>query len=360
MTQKELGYVELEWTCKHCGTKNPGMNRVCSNCGAPISQQDQFELPDQQELITDKEKLKEAQGGPAIHCPYCNVLNPAGTKACIQCGGDIQAGLARQAGGVLGAHLTGPVPEKPCPFCSKPVQANAQRCPYCGGNLVTAPAPVAPAAAAAKPKKFPVLWVVAGIIFGAVCCTSILAFVVLSMRTSDVTATVTDKSWQLSIEILEKQPVQKSAWSEDVPSQAQNVSCQDKYKETSNFPVANATEQCGTPYVVDQGSGAGKVVQDCEYLVYDSYCEYTVLDWTVVDTAVAQGHEENPQWPLTNLRSGQQEGNRQEEYQVIFDDDGKTYTYRPGNINDFSQFQIGSQWILAVNTFGAINSVRPK
>ena len=61
MTQKELGYVELEWTCKHCGTINPGMKRVCTNCGAPISQDDKFELPDQQELITDKAKLDEAK-----------------------------------------------------------------------------------------------------------------------------------------------------------------------------------------------------------------------------------------------------------------------------------------------------------
>ena len=101
MTQKELGYVELEWTCKRCGTINPGMQRVCTNCGAPMGQDDKFDLPDEQKLITEQEKLEEAKAGPAIQCPYCNVFNPAGAKICKQCGGDIRAGLARQAGQVL-------------------------------------------------------------------------------------------------------------------------------------------------------------------------------------------------------------------------------------------------------------------
>jgi DNA-directed RNA polymerase subunit RPC12/RpoP len=84
MTQKELGYVELEWTCKRCGTINPGMQRTCTNCGAPISEDDKFELPDQQALITDQEKLAEAKKGPSVQCPYCNVYNPAGTAICSQ------------------------------------------------------------------------------------------------------------------------------------------------------------------------------------------------------------------------------------------------------------------------------------
>jgi hypothetical protein len=358
MTQKELGYVELEWTCKHCGTINPGMKRVCTNCGAPILEDNKFELPDQQELITDIDKLDEAKKGPAIQCPYCNVLNPAGTTLCIQCGGDIQAGLARQAGEVLGAYETAPVPDRPCQFCNQPVKANAQRCPICGGSLVEAVKPAA--TATTVPKKIPLWLIIGGIILGVLCFASLIAYIVMSSRTNDVTAIVSDLSWQLSIEILEMQPVQKSAWSEDVPSQAQDVSCQDKYQETSNSPVPNATEVCGTPYTIDVGSGAGKVVQDCEYLVYSSYCNYSILDWTVVNTAVAQGSDNNPQWPMLNLQAGQQEGNRYESYQVAFDADGQTYSYTPVDMAEFSQFEIDSQWVLAINTFDQIKDVQRK
>ena len=358
MAEKELGYVELEWTCKHCGTINPGMKRVCTNCGAPIAKDDKFELPDQQELITDKGKLEEAKKGPAIQCPYCNVLNPAGTKLCIQCGGDIEAGLARQAGEVLGAYETAPVPDKPCPFCNQPVKANAQRCPHCGGNLVESTQPVTAPTAAAK--KNPIWLIIGGIALGVLCLASVIAFIVMSNRTNDVTASVSGMQWQLSIDILEKQPVQRSAWSEDVPAQAQDVSCHDEYKATSDNPAPNSTEVCGTPYTIDTGSGAGKVVQDCEYLMYASYCDFTILDWTVVNTAVAQGHDNRPQWPLASLLAGQQEGNRHEAYQVTFDAGGQAYAYAPVDIAEFSQFDVGSQWILGINTFGDIKDIRQK
>lgn len=358
MTQKELGYVELEWTCKHCGTINPGMKRVCTNCGAPISKNDKFELPDQQELITDKGKLEEAKKGPGIHCPYCNVLNPAGTKFCIQCGGDIEAGLARQAGEVLGAHETAAVPDKPCPSCGQLVKANAQRCPHCGASLVEAalPVPTTPAVS----QKTPLWMIIGGIILGMICLGSVIAFIVLGSKTKQVTASVSDVRWQLSIQILAQQAVQRSAWEESVPVEAQNVSCRDEYKETSSFPAPKATEVCGTPYVVDQGSGAGKVVQDCEYLIYDSYCTFIVEELAVVNTAIAQGSDNNPYWPGVSLQAGQQEGNRLESYQVTFDAGGKSYSYTPEGGTDFNQFAPGSEWLLTVNNFGNIIEMQRK
>ena len=88
-------------------------------------------------------------------------------------------------------------------------------------------------------------------------------------------------------------------------------------KKPAAIPSPKSTEVCGTPYTVDTGSGAGKVVQDCEYRVYASYCDFTVLDWVVVNTAVAQGSDNNPQWPVLSLPAGQQEGDRHETYQVI-------------------------------------------
>lgn len=359
MTQKELGYVELEWTCKRCGTINPGMQRVCTNCGAPMSKEDKFELPEQQQLITDNAKLEEAKSGPAIQCPYCNVLNPAGTKLCIQCGGDIQAGLARQAGEVLGAYETAAVPDKPCPFCNQPVKANAQRCPHCGGSLVAVAATPA-VTVPAVPKKPSIWMILGGIALVLICGGSLVAYLVLNNRTNQVTATVSDLYWQLSIDMLELQPVQQSAWSDAVPVDAQDVTCRDEYKETSNLPAPNATEVCGTPYTVDVGSGAGKVVQDCEYLIYDSYCSFTQMDWVVFDTRVAQGHDNNPEWPLVNLQTGQQEGDRHESYQITFEANGQGYSYTPAGSEEFNQFNLGSQWILDINAFGQIKSIERK
>ncbi|HSB67168.1 MAG TPA: zinc ribbon domain-containing protein [Anaerolineales bacterium] len=359
MTQKELGYVELEWTCKRCGTVNPGMKRVCTNCGAPIEKDDQFELPDQQVLITDQQKLDEAKSGPAIQCPYCNVLNPAGTKLCIQCGGDIQEGLARKAGEVLGAYQSAAVPDKPCPSCGQLVKANAERCPFCGGSLAEAPTVITPAVPA-TPKKTPLWMIAGGIALGVLCLAAIIAAIVLSNRTQAVTATVSDLRWQRSIEILALQPAQRAAWEGDVPAEAQSVSCRDEYKETSSFAVPKSTEVCGTPYTVDTGSGAGKVVQDCEYQVYASYCEFTVQELAVVNVAEALGSDNPPVWPATSLQAGQQEGNRFEKYHVTFSADGTTYTYDTVDLAEFNQFSLGSQWLLDINTFGDIKEIRSR
>jgi hypothetical protein len=186
----------------------------------------------------------------------------------------------------------------------------------------------------------------------------VIAYVVMSNRTSDVTATVAGMHWQLSIDVLEQQPVQKSAWSDGVPSQAQDVSCRDEYKETSSNPAPKSTEVCGTPYTIDQGSGAGKVVQDCEYRIYASYCDFTVQDWVVVNTAVAQGSDNNPQWPVLTMAAGQQEGDRHETYQVTFDADGQSYAYIPVDMAEFSQFDLASRWVLGINPFGAVKEVR--
>jgi hypothetical protein len=101
------------------------------------------------------------------------------------------------------------------------------------------------------------------------------------------------------------------------------------------------------------------VVKDCEYKIYDQWCTYTVDEWTVVDSRVAQGSDYNPYWPELNLYSGQREGERLEKYQVLFSTDDKDYTYQLNSPADFAKFTKGSQWKLKINTFGNVNGVEP-
>ena len=101
--------------------------------------------------------------------------------------------------------------------------------------------------------------------------------------------------------------------------------CELKVRGTQDEPAPNAEKICGTPYTVDTGTGAGKVVQDCEYQVKDDWCAYTQLEWTVVDSVVAKGADANAEWPVVNLRADQREGDRQEAYVVFFSSDGKEY-----------------------------------
>jgi predicted nucleic acid-binding Zn ribbon protein len=108
MARKELGHIELQWTCPNCGGINPGPDKVCNTCGAPQPEDVQFEQPERQELITDKEVETKAEAGADIHCPFCGTRNPAGAKICSQCGGDLVEGRKRETGHVVGAYQTGP------------------------------------------------------------------------------------------------------------------------------------------------------------------------------------------------------------------------------------------------------------
>jgi hypothetical protein len=327
MTQETLGYVRLEWTCRRCGGKNPGPEKLCIHCGASLDEQDQFELPETQELITDAEELKKAAAGPDIHCPYCETRNPAGSTVCKQCGGSLAEGVVRAAGHVVGA------PPKP-QAAPQPVVSQVKGMPW---------------------------YLFAGIAaLLLVCCVGAY---LLTRPSKEVNGVVRDVSWERRISIEALQPVTHENWRDEIPSDAKLGNCQKKEHHTQSEEPASGVEAekiCGTPYTIDQGSGYGKVVQDCVYKVYADWCEYTSQEWQEVDASLANGHDLNPYWPQVNLASGQREGKRSEEYQVDLDTEGKSYTYRPSDADEFSQFDIGSKWVLKVNALGGVTSVEPR
>lgn len=359
MAEKTLGYVELEWTCKRCGTKNPGTQKTCSNCGAAMEEKDQFELPAQQELITDEAKLAQADKGPDVHCPYCGARNPAGTQACAQCGGDLTDAQVRQKGQVLGAYTTQPAAKVNCPACGTPNLPNAARCQNCGASLAKEPKPaVAPTPQrAGKPNK--TLLILASVFIVVLCLGGIL-YLVLAGRSEAQPAVVQSVQWERSIAILGEQPVEREGWQDEIPAEAEMGTCSEKFRYTQSEPAPGAEEVCGTPYTVDQGSGIAKVVQDCEYRIYDDWCSYTQLEWVVVDTESLQGGDTNPVWPSLQLGAEQRQGESNESYTVIFLSEGETYTYQIDNPNEFSRFVPGSEWTLEVNTFGAITDIQER
>jgi hypothetical protein len=118
-------------------------------------------------------------------------------------------------------------------------------------------------------------------------------------------------------------------------------------------------EVCGTPYTEDEGSGLGRVVQDCQYEVYDQWCSYTSDEWRVANTTVLRGSDLNPTWPSLSLANGQQAGDRTESYAVTFqaEENGQTYLYRLKDSTQFTQYTAGSRWILQINGFGTVVGV---
>ncbi|HEY4690563.1 MAG TPA: zinc ribbon domain-containing protein [Anaerolineae bacterium] len=352
MSQETLGYVRTEWTCTRCGTKNPGNRKTCASCGNAMSAQDQFELPAQQELITDQGELSRARRGAAdLHCPYCGARNPADAKACTQCGGDLTTAHTREAGRALGAFHAGPAPEVKCPTCGASNPASAVKCKQCGSPLSTASTPARPPTPPARSSGI-------GIV-GLVALAVLAVFFILLTRTSDTSARVASMNWERSVQVMELRPAEYADWKDQIPSDGRLSQCTERVRRTQDEPAPNADQVCGTPYAIDQGDGTAKIVQDCQYNVKDQWCTYTRNEWQAVNAVVAKGDDLRPHWPEMALAAGQREGERSETYVVVFETEGKQYPYSVSTVEEFARFAPGSRWTLKVNGLGAVVDAQP-
>jgi hypothetical protein len=357
LTKESIGYVRLEWTCPNCGSKNPGPEKSCGNCGAAQPDDVKFEQPAQETVISDEEEIARAKSGPDIHCAYCGARNPATAETCSQCAADLTEGEARASGQVLGAHRARPAKRVPCPSCGALNAATDLECSQCGASMARRePEPQVQAQPAKAQSNSCML--IAGIAIAAAVVLGIV-FILLSMRTQDVSGRVQGISWTRSIAIEELGPVTYETWRDEIPGSAEMGTCTDKVHHTQDQPAPNSNKVCGTPYTVDTGSGYGEVVQDCQYEVYEQWCEYVVQEWRVVDEVKIEGSDLNPQWPAMALAAGEREGPREEGYKCIFDADGKTLTYSTNDPAKYARCIIGSRWILKVNTFNAVTGIEP-
>jgi len=355
MAKESLGYVRLEWTCPSCGRRNPGPVKICAGCGAPQPEDVAFEQAAQETLISDAAEIQQAKAGPDAHCAFCGTRNPAGATHCSQCLADLSEGKGRARGRVVGAHRKEAAADVACPACGSLNAATAPICSQCGANL-TQPQPDAesrPVAAARKRRN-----AVGFIVLGAIVLIIGLFFFLL-LRTDETVGTVNNVSWTRSISVESLAPVTYEEWREDIPAGAVIGECRQEVSHVQDEPAENAEQVCGTPYTVDEGTGFGEVVQDCEYHVYADRCEYTVEEWQEVDVATMTGADFNPAWPQLQLATGERAGEEEEEYEVVFSADGRSYTYRTEDAAEFARFEIGSRWILHVNTFNAVVSVEP-
>lgn len=361
MAKKELGYVELEWKCPQCETMNPGPQKFCSGCGAMQPQGVSFQQKAEEKLITDKAEIARAKAGPDVHCAFCGARNPATAKRCTQCGASLETATARESGKVLGGHRDQAAAPVACPQCGTLNPATASRCSACNASLKrpeprARPAQAASKDAAEKRKPSPLLIVVAGV--GLLAVMAVCVLIALSMTSKEeVVGTVSAVSWERSIAIEELGPVNRSGWIDDIPAQATLGTCTQKMHHVQDDPAPGAKEVCGTPYTVDTGTGYGEVVQDCQYEVYQDWCEYTVWEWIMVDTVRVFGSDTDPVWPVLNLGPDQRQGTPTETYQVEFRTENRDYTYTTSNLDQFRQFQVGGRWELEISVLGRVKPI---
>jgi membrane protease subunit (stomatin/prohibitin family) len=352
--RRTLGYIQNEWSCPNCDTRNKGSEKTCVNCGAPQPENVQFELPSEQKFVTDKESIQAAQAGADIHCPFCGTRNPATAKTCSQCGGDLLEGKARESG-----RLMQPPPASQqlktvkCDNCGTENPSSNTVCSNCGSPLPKiAPVPLAAQATPgmgvgklAIPKKTNRL-LIGGILAGvAICCVGIAAL--FFFPSQSVQATVVNVHWQTSVPLQEIRAVDYSNQPGSPPSDAYNKSCHDESQEVCEQKT------------VDRGNGYSEVVEEC-HSETQQYCSYTVDEWTTIQTYTLDGNDLRPIYEDPSISSGQRLGQESEELTVTFSTEkGEQKMYSPDTVSEFQQFAVGSTWTLKMNALGGVVSVEP-
>lgn len=347
--RRTVGYVENQWTCPNCGSRNRGSLKTCENCGAAQPENVKFELPSEQELVKDAAALSAAQAGADIHCGFCGTRNPATATTCSQCGGDLKEGKAREAGQVMTAPPPPPKVVK-CGNCGAENPGGNSTCMQCGAALPKAQVvpPVAPQplggmvkpAAAKKPN-----WLLIGgiLAFLAICCIAVIAMLIPSRS---VEATVTDVHWQTVVPVQEIQAVRYNDRRGNPPSNAYDESCRTESRDVCEQKT------------IDRGNGYSEVVEEC-HTETDQYCSYTVDEWTTIQTYPLEGNDLRPVYASPNITSDQRLGDKTDEFTVTFSTDDGIETYSPDSLSEFQQFSVGSTWTLKMNALGGVVGVEP-
>ncbi|MER2598953.1 MAG: zinc finger protein [Caldilineales bacterium] len=364
MTKKTVGYVDLEWTCPQCSTRNLGTSKKCTACGAAQPAEVQFQVgAASATLLSDAEKIRQAQSGADVHCPYCGTRNPAGSPRCKLCGGDLEGGQARQAGQTVGALSDASTQPVTCKACGTANPATATQCRSCGAPLPGAasarPQPTAPTRGRLSPLV--ILLLAALLLIGCVLLFSIFSRGGDTGRsaTQQVTGSVGTTAWKRVVLVQALMPVQRQDWQANIPGNVQLNDCEDRLYRTYDEPVANSVEVCGTPYVQDTGTGLGEVVQDCQYQVFAPYCHYTTTAWQNATPLVLEGSGLLAQWPQSSLGTQQREAGREESYTITFQTETGSVRYSTSSAQEFEQFSPGSRWLLEVDSRGRILAIQP-
>jgi membrane protease subunit (stomatin/prohibitin family) len=348
--RRTVGYVENEWTCPSCDTRNKGSSKTCENCGAPQPENVQFELGAERKLVTDAEKVKAAAAGADVHCAYCGTRNSATAEVCIQCGADLKEGKAREAGRVMQTPAAQPQTLK-CDNCGTENPGSNTVCSKCGSPLprlsqVAAVPPLpktglTPAAPlSGKQTSNTRNLFIAGAILACLAVVCVAVIGLFFFPTASVPGTVTDVHWQTSVPVQEIQAVRYNDEQGSPPSSAYNVSCH--------------TEESCTQKTVDKGNGYSEVVEECNDV---QYCSYTVDEWQTIQTYSLEGSDLQPVYDDPSIASDQRLGDASEQLTVTFSTDDGTKTYSPDSISEFQQFDIGSSWTLKLNAVGSVLGV---
>lgn len=303
----ETGTYEMFWDCEFCGSDKllGKTHRYCPTCGAPQNPEKRYFPAAGEEVAVADHRFV----GADRVCENCDTPNAAGAEFCTSCGAGLdEAAEARR------------ISETPPP-AEEPEEAPKSR----KGLFATIGAGLAA--------------LVGGFIFW----------------TEDVSVSVIDHRWEREIQIEAYGPQADSAWCDQMPADAYQVSRRQEIRDHRRVPDG---ETCSTRRV-DQGDGTFRTEEVCETKyreepIYDDRCSYTVDRWAYARSATAQGNDLNPQWPALSLQGQgrechgcEREGSRSSRYILALQGEDETFNCTVSE-SLWQQAQPNSRWTMEV------------
>lgn len=323
MSTRDTGTYQMLWDCPRCGTeKLLGIDhRHCPSCGSPQDPTRRY-YPSEEDKVLAKDHV---YAGADKLCPACDAPNSAKAGFCTTCGCPMddaeEAARRRTQAAAEGADFD----EDTADAAASEHEA-VRRSMMEARQRAMAGLPPEEEAPAGKKGRGGLFAGLTGMLLLALiigCCA--LGAVFLFWK-QDAAFTVTGHTWSREIEVERLEEVQRSAWEDEVPRGASDVSC--RKEERSTKKVADG-ETCTTKRK-DNGDGTFTEQEECrtkyrEEPVYDQKCRYTVTDWVVTRTEEAGGRGTTPapSWPTVSLRGSgkrlgsEREGDRSESYEVL-------------------------------------------
>lgn len=358
-------YVEGYWICPNCSAKCRGSEQGCSACGAIRGENVEFFCDDDAPAITDEEELEKAKAGPDWICQFCGNTSPSASPKCTGCGSYREDGKKRKV-----------IEEKIEADKAKDTEETKE-----------------------PPKPLPMGCKIGCSIF-AIFMLILMAF---SCQQKAGQLEVLSASWQRSIEREQYQTVRESAWKNEVPSGAREISRSREIRKYNEIPDGfeevneTYTEQVKTGEKkvkdgkVNLGNGRFKIkyktvpiykdvtktrrVKRQKYRkepVYDQKITYEVEKWKPIEKVTASGVDNEPYWPETKAAKSTppkvgdiREGTRKEEFKVKARrvDNGEEYEFdkiadKPLSLDQFMKLRKGSKWEAVFSGLGTLREIK--
>lgn len=315
-----MGY----WDCIYCGHKRiEGPVQSCPGCGKPRGPEIQFYTDDAAPVIEDPAMVARARAGADWHCRYCGADNRAGFIDCQSCGAGPDGTRRR---------VEKFIPNQP----------------------------------AAPPKKTN-LGLVLGLVGGAL----VLLFTgvwALCIRTTALQVTVEKVTWSKSIGVEDLRTERQSAWREDVPSGAREISRITKGR-TKKVQEGTTRVKVGKK---DLGNGMFEDVYEekpryVDRQVDDTWVTYEIDRWVQGQTIKKETTDgsEPPDPTYSETRTSRIGSRTNQVALALKGTDGKSYDYAIDVSKDAAakervkSFKAGQRFTAMVTAVGRVSELEP-